>query len=305
MQTSGVFGALSDQVLKTIVDFVKEGLHENEPIHPKLFKQVGTTHKFIRKQSIAPFGDMPAKGEGSEYDFDQIMPGYTKDFTPTEHGLGFQWTETAQEDDDYEVLAQHSKWLGLTARVLQETQGAAVLNNGFSTQLTADGVALFSTVHTLKRGGTTQNALTTASDLGVGALTQMRSDMRTNTKLESGQLVRPAKEMYLVHHPDNEALAIRLLKSQGLPGTDYNDVNPLQHVLNLEPLCWEYLSDADAFFLVAKKTSAHGLLQINRVKPKLNAQMIDPKTGNRIVTMRLRQAWDAFDWRNTAGSPGA
>ena len=58
MQNSGVFGALSDQVLKIIVDFTKEGLDENDPIHPKLFKQVNTTHRFIRRQSIAPFGTM-------------------------------------------------------------------------------------------------------------------------------------------------------------------------------------------------------------------------------------------------------
>jgi hypothetical protein len=56
--------------------------------------------------SIAPFGSMPRKGEGEEYSFDIIQQAYTKDFTPLEYGFGFQWTETAQEDDDYDVLAQ-------------------------------------------------------------------------------------------------------------------------------------------------------------------------------------------------------
>jgi hypothetical protein len=305
MQTSGIFGALSDQVVKTIIDFTKEGLDELDLTHPKLFGQKSTTRKFERMQSIAPFGSMPTKGEGAEYSFDQIQPGYSKDITPLEYGMGFQWTETSMEDDDFEVLAQYSKWLGFSARVLQETQAAAVLNNGFSTQLTADGIALFSTSHALKRGGTAKNKLSTDADLGVGALAQMRSDMRTNTKLESGQLVRPSKDVYLWCHPDNEWLAHRLVNSAGLPQSADNDTNPAKDLMNITVLPWEYLTDADAWGLVAKKTASHGLKQVNRIKPRLNPMGVDWKTGNRIVTIRLRQVWDSFDWRNLAGTPGA
>jgi len=308
MQTSGIFTPLSDQVLKTIVDYTKAGLDENEPIHPKLFKSSSTTHKFVRKQSLAPFGAMPRKGEGEEYSFDQIMPGYSKDFTPLEYGMGFRFSETAQEDDDYEVLSQHSRFLGLSARVLQETQAADIFNAGFTATtgtLTADGLSLFNTAHVLKRGGTAKNRLSTAADLSTGSLDQLRSDMRTNTKLESGQLMRPAKDFYLLVHPDNEGLAYRICRSEKLQGTADNDINHLKITLNLEPLVWEYLTDADAFYLVAKKSSAHGLVQFDRVKPKLNAQAVDPKTGDRIVTIRLRQMWGAFDWRNVAGTEGA
>lgn len=308
MQNSGLFTALSDQVVKTIVDFTKLGLTELDQTSPKLFKQKETTRKFERMQSIAPFGAMPTKGEGEEYSFDQIQPGYSKDITPVEAGFGFQWTETSMEDDDFEVLADYSKWLGFSARVYQETQSAAVFNNGFTATtgtLAADGLSLFNTAHTLKRGGTAKNKLSTDSDLSVGALDQMRSDMRTNTKLESGQLVRPARELFLLHHPDNEGLAVRICSSNGLQGTADNDINHLKETMNLTPLAWEYLTDADAWFLVAKKASTHGLVQVNRVKPRLNPQGVDWKTGNRIVTIRLRQHWDAFDWRNTAGTPGA
>ena len=304
-QTSGVFSALSDQVQKTIVDFSKQGLTELDPVHPKLFAVSSTTHKFERMQSIAPFGTAPRKGEGEEYSFDQIMPGYSKDITPLEYGFGFQYTETADEDDDFSVLAQKSKWLGFSVRIAEETQAAAVFTNGFSTQLTADGVALFSTAHTLKRGGTAKNALSTPSDLSVGALDQMRSDMRSNTKLESGQLVRPQSAFYLVHHPDSEGLAIRICKSEHLQGTANNDVNHLKETMSLTPLPWEYQADADAFFLVAKKSSSHGLKAVTRKATTLNPPRQDPKTGNWIITVRFRKAWDSFDWRNVAGTAGA
>jgi hypothetical protein len=70
-------------------------------------------------------------------------------------------------------------------------------------------------------------------------------------------------------------------------------------------MAWEYLTDNDAWFLIAKKPSAHGLIQLDRVKPTIYAQMSDWKTGNASVTMRSRQVWDAFDWRNTYGTSGA
>jgi hypothetical protein len=209
------------------------------------------------------------------------------------------------EDDDEDVLAQKSKWLGFSARVLQETLAANVFINGFSTQTTADGVALFHTAHTLKRGGTAKNELTTPADLSTSSLDTMRSDMRLNTKLESGQLVRPAKGFYLLHHPSNEGLALRICHSEGLQGTANNDINHLKETMDLTPLPWEYLSDEDAFFLVAKKSSAHGLLNVTRVGPKLNAEATDPRTGNRIVTIRMRDVFDSFDWRNVAGTEGA
>ena len=90
-----------------------------------------------------------------------------------------------------------------------------------------------------------------------------------------------------------------------MPQTADNDVNPVQKIMKVEPLTWEYLDDADATFLIAKRASAHGLKKLSRVKPKLNPVQVDPKTGNRIVTIRARFANDAFDWRNVAASDGA
>lgn len=306
MQTSGIFSALSDQVRKVINDFTTAGFKELEPTHKKIFKLKTTTHKFERMQSVAPFGTMPAKGEGAEYSFDQIMPGYSKDITPVEYGFGFQHTETADEDDEYDVLAQKSRYLGISARVLQETLAAAVINNGLAgTQTTADALALFSTAHLLKRGGTAKNRLSTDSDLSIAALGQMRSDMRTNTKLESGQLIQPSKDVYLWCHPDNEWLAHRIVNSAGLPQSADNDTNPAKDLMNISVLPWEYLTDLDAWGLVAKSTSAHGLIRLSRKAPTVNPEMVDPKTGSRLVTIRMREVYDAWDWRNVAGTPGA
>src|SRR5205085_781197 len=114
-----------------------------------------------------------------------------------------------------------------------------------------------------------------------------------------------SREMYLLVHPDNLGLAYRICKSSGLPQSADNDVNPIDAYATVTPLSWEYLSDSDAWMLISKKSSAHGLIQFDRLKPKVNAKMGDYKTGNMIVTIRSRQVWDAFDWRNTYGTQGA
>lgn len=304
MQTSGVFGALSDGQRKIIVDFTKMGMGELEPQHQKLFNKRSTTHKFERMQTIAAFQNVPAKGEGAEYEFDVIQPGYSKDITPDEYGLGFLHTETSQEDDDHNVLAQKSKWLGFSMRILQEQKAALVFAEGFTTRLTADGVALFSTAHTLKRGGTASNRLSTDQDLSVASLQTMRADMRTNTKLESGQMVKPASNVYLLHSPSNEWLAYRLCMAKGLPTSGDNDPNPISGTMEMTPLTWDYLTGND-FFLVAKKSSSHGLIQIDRVTPRLNPERVQAETGNLLITIRSRQCWEPFDWRNVAGTTGS
>lgn len=304
-QVSSGFSALSDQVKKLIVDFTKQGMGELPLMHPKFFNKKTTTSKFVREQSIAPFGDVPLKAEGSEYAFDVIQPGYSKDITPLEYGLGFLWTETSMEDDEYGVLAQYARWLGFSMRVLQETRAAYVFNNCFSAQTTADGVALSSTSHTLKRGGTASNKLSAASDLSFAALQQMRADMRNNTKLESGQLVRPASNVYLWCSPSDEWNAHMIVKAVKKPGSADNDPNPANDLMDITVASWEYLTDSDAWGLIAKQASAHGLMQITRLAPKINPQGIDWKTGNRIVTIRSREHFDAFDWRNFAATQGA
>lgn len=305
VQTSGIFGALSDQVMKTIEDFSRAGLVENEAVHKKLFNAASTTAKFKRFQSIAPLGTAPRKGEGEEYTFDQIQAGYSKDITPLEYGFGFMWTETAMEDDDFEVLAQYSKWLGFSMRVMQETQAAAVFNNAFTTQTTADGIALCSTAHTLKRGGTAKNRPSSDADLSVTSLSQAFIDLDTDTKLESGQIVMPSKGYYLVVAPANRFNALRIVKSVKDPESSMNAINPLSD-LDITVVVNPFLTtDTDAWYMVAKDKDANGLLHLERKAMHQPPAMTDPRTGNRLYKLRERGVWDAVDWRNSYASVGA
>jgi hypothetical protein len=304
MQVRGTFPALVDNIDKVVTALLNKNVDELQPIFPKLFKKQTTDRKFERTVTSAPFGDVPLKPEGQEYATDLIMQAYTKDVTPVEWGLMFEVTETAEEDDQYDELAKKSKYLVFSMRQVQDKQAALVFDNGFSTQKTADAVALFSTAHTLKRGGTAKNRPSSDADLSVTSLAQAFIDLDTDTKIESGQIVRPAAGYYLHVAPANRFNAMRIVKSTLIPGEANNDINPLKD-LDITVVVNPFLSDTDAWYLVPKDKDANGLVFMERKPITQPPPMTDARTGNRLYKLRARMVWDSIDWRNTYGTSGA
>lgn len=303
-QVRSTIPALVDNVDKVVTSLLDKNVKALTPIFPKLFRKQTTDRKFERTVTTAPFGDVPQKPEGEDYATDLIMQAYTKDVTPLEWGLMFEVTETAEEDDQFDELAKKSKYLVFSMRQVEDKQAAAVFNNGFSTQLTADAVALYSTAHTLKRGGTAKNRPSSDADLSVTSLAQAFIDLDTDTKLESGQIVRPASGYYLLVAPANRFNAMRIVKSTLIPGEMNNDINPLAD-LDITVIVDPFLTDSDAWFLVPKDKDANGLVWLERKPIMQPPAMTDARSGNRLYKLRARETWDSVDWRNSYGTSGA
>jgi hypothetical protein len=304
MQVRSTIPALVDNVDKIVTSLLGKNVKELQPIFTKLFRKQTTDRKFERIVTTAPFGDVPQKPEGEEYATDLIQQANTKDVTPIEYGLMFETTETAEEDDQFDELAKKSKYLVFSYRQVQDKNAALVFDNGFSTQLTADGVALFSTAHTLKRGGTAKNRPSSDADLSVTSLSQAFIDLDTDTKLESGQIVMPAKGYYLHVAPANRFNAIKIVKSVKDPESAMNAVNPLSD-LDITIVVNPFLSDTDAWYLVPKDKESNGLVYLERLPVTQPPPMTDARTGNRLYKLRGRFVHDSVDWRNVYGSTGA
>lgn len=305
IQTRGQWPGLYDNVDKTVMVAVGKEVKEIPTIYTKLFQKVTSAKKFERYTTTVPFGDVPAKPEGTAYQFDIIQQGYTKDITPVEYGLGCEHTQTADEDDQYDELKKKSKYLVFSMKQVEEKAAADIFNNGFSSQKTADAVALFSTSHTLKRGGTAKNRPSTDADLSITSLAQAFIDLATDTKIESGQLGMPPNEYLLVVPPALEFVAHRVIASSGLPGSADNDVNPVKARRKISIVVDPFLTDTDAWFLVPASSERHGLIYLQRIGITLNPPATDPRTGNRLYTLRARKAWDSVLWQNTYGTQGA
>jgi hypothetical protein len=303
-QLRATFPALVDNVDKMVTALLDKNVDELQPIFPKLFRKQSTTRKFERIVTSAPFGDVPQKPEGEEYATDLIQQANTKDVTALEYGLMFEVSETAEEDDQYDELAKKSRYLVFSMRQVQDKRAALVFDNGFSTQTTADGVALFSTAHTLKRGGTAKNRPSSDADLSVTSLAQAFIDLDTDTKIESGQIVRPASGYYLHIAPANRFNAIRIIKSALIAESANNDINPLKD-LDITIVVNPFLSDTDAWYLVPKEKDANGLMYLERRPIHQPPPMTDARTGNRLYKLRARFVHDSVDWRNGYGTTGA
>jgi hypothetical protein len=304
-QTRGTFDALYDNVDKTLSAIMKDKLKELSRIYLDIFNIKTSDRKFERVVSYVPFGDTQTKAEGQPFALDQLRQGWTKDFTHTENGLGFQVTQTAMEDDAENILQRAGDWLSFSARYVEEGRAANPFNNGFTTETTPDGVSLFNATHLLKGGGSAKNTLATAADLSAASLTQALIDLQTDQKDQAGHLAVPINKWILYVPPALEFLADRLLNSVGLPGSADNDRNPIKSRRSWEIIVNPRLTDADAWFLVAADKGAHALTFYRRVPITLEPMAIDPTTKDRIFTVRHRFSIGAWDYVGTYGSPGA
>lgn len=308
MQVRGSFPDLYDRIEKTVKTIIFDSLQELEPQYKKFTNVKSSSKKFERVLSVTPFGDVPQKDEGQVYALDVVRPGWTKDFVHVEFGLGFEITETALEDDEFDVLIRSSEMLAYSARYVQEKQAADTffnLSGPSGASQTPDGVSLFNTAHNLKGGGTARNMLAVDADLSIDSLAMALQDTQLQTKLESGQLVAAIDSFYLVVPPGNEMLAERLVSSSGMPGTAENDINPVKRRKRLDILVSPLITDADSWYLVAANKKMHGLTSYVRVPVKMAPRMQDPFTGNFIYKIRFRQSWGAWMWQGTFGSVGS
>ena len=304
-QTRAVFDALNDNIDKSFYAIMKDRLKELPKIYTNVYNVKSSDRKFERVVTYVPFGDTQAKAEGDAYAMDQIRQGYTKDFTHTENGLGFEVTQTALEDDPENILSRAGDWLAFSARYVEEGRAANPFNNGFTTETTPDGVSLFNSAHLLKGSGTAKNRPSTDADLSAQSLAQAMIDFQTDQKDEAGHIAAPVNNFVLYIPPALEFLADRLINSVGLPGSSDNDRNPLKSRRTWEIVVNPRLTDPDAWFLIAGQKSQHGLTFYRRTPIAMEPMAIDARTGNRIFKVRHRFSVGAWTWVGTYGTAGA
>ena len=304
-QVRGTNPDLYDNVDKTIYGVMKDKLKELNRIYTEYYNIKTSDRKFERIVTYVPFGDTQSKPEGEPFAMDTLRQGYTKDFTHTENGLGFEVTQTALEDDVENILNKAGEWLAFSARYVEEGRAANPLNNGFTSETTPDGVSLFNATHLLKGGGTAKNRPSTDADLSATSLTQAMIDTQTDNKDEAGHVAAAVTSWDLVIPPALEFLADRLINSVGLPASTDNDRNPIKARRTWNIIVNPRLTDTDAWFLIAGDKSRHGLTFYRRVPITLEPMMIDARTNNRIFKIRHRFSVGAWTWQNLYGTAGA
>lgn len=305
-QTRGTFGQLSDNTDRMVYVMLDNQLKRL----PNIWKQYTNVESSDRATEITlgvvGFDDVPEKGEGQPYALAQLRPGFQKSVTHTEFGYAFEVTQTALEDDRYKQLNKYAMWFAFSSGYVQEKRGANLFNNGFTTELTADGVSAFNTAHPLGGGGGTfRNRPTTDVDLSWGSLRDAITDLSTETKNDSGQLAMAVQNLILLVHPSNEMLADRIVNSTGLPGSADNDRNSIRARRDIKIVVNPLLTDTDAWFLLAADKSLHGCKAFERIPITQEEPRTDARTGNRLYPVRWRYSWFWETPQNVWGTTGA
>jgi hypothetical protein len=167
------------------------------------------------------------------------------------YGLGISVSEEMVADGKFDLVADMIRKMGRSASESQEIQAMDVINNGYSggSQLTADGLSVFNSAHTLPSGLTFSNVLSTAAGLSVTSLDTMLTNFETNFVGDSG-IIYNLKPRILWCHSSNRRYAMELVGSMQKPDSADNNYNSFKDE-GLVVMSSPHLTDTDAWGLSA------------------------------------------------------
>ena len=275
--------------------------YENE--HAEIYETENSERSFEEEVKLSGFGAAPVKQEGAQVSFDSAQESFTARYNHETVAMGFSVTEEAMEDNLYDALsARYTKALARAMSYTKQVKAAALLNTGFDTFTSGDGVTLFNASHPTVAGGTNANRPSVAADLNETSLEDAVINIAAFVD-ERGLLIaaRPRK---LVVPPALMFVATRLLQTEGRVGTADNDLNAIRNNGSIPEgfSINHYLTDTDAFFVTTDVPN--GMKHFVRT-PMATSMDGDFDTGNVRYKARERYSFGVSDPLGIYGSPGA
>jgi hypothetical protein len=235
--------------------------------------------------------------------------GWKTRLEPREFTGGVQLRRKLIEDNLYpgselpNSVTASSKGLAQSLAIHHEKSAANVFINAFTDSgvdsegfaiAGADGVGLCSTAHkhTPTNTGTQSNEGTlalTAANLKTTALA-----MREFTD-DKGNLVSLKPDTILVP-PELEDTALEIVGSALDPTSANNTINPQRGRYSV--VSWDYLTDANAWFLIDSPLKSEHLVWLTRVAPQFMGGKLDESTMIASYTgySRYSRGFDAWQW---------
>jgi len=274
--------------------------YENE--HAEIYETENSERSFEEEVKLSGFGAAPVKPEGSAISFDSAQESYTARYNHETVAMGFSVTEEAMEDNLYDALsARYTKALARAMAYTKQVKSAALLNNGFTTFNSGDGVTLFSTAHPTVAGGTNANRPTTDVDLNETSLED--AVIKIAAFVDERGLLIAARPRKLIVPPALMFVATRLLETDLRVGTADNDLNAIRSNGSIPEgyRVNHYLTDTDAFFLTTDVPN--GMKHFVRT-PMATSMDGDFDTGNVRYKARERYSFGVSDPLGMFGSRG-
>lgn len=289
---------------------------EREPEYPAVFNVENMTAAYHDELEFAGTPPMPQKAENTPVAYTQIIQGGTIRAIPITYALAARASFELYEDDQYGVIKQIPKALAISQRFTEELVPWNILNLGFSTVKSIDGVTLFNNQHPLLGGpgatnyapglgniisapGTYPNRPVTDVDLSMAAIQLMTNQFE---RLVDGVgMPKMMKPKSILIAPANRFLARELLGSPGKPGTATNEINSLLGE-DLGFIVSHWLTSDSAWFGLCDKKDHH-LKMLWRNRPKID---FDDDFDTYALKQKSMMRFAAFaaNWYGVWGSNG-
>jgi len=250
---------------------------------------------------IVDLGNASAIAESADIPIDEGGEAWTALYVHRNVGLGFEYSIQQEQDNLYmKVARSYASSVARSMINFKNQAGAAVFNNAFDAGYTGgDGKPLLATDHPLWGGGTASNKLAVDADLSEDSLRDLLIQINTTVDDRGKPIMLMETKMHLP--PQLKFVAEVVLNSVHRPGTQVNDVNPINSlgIFGSPPNINHYFSDPEAWFV--QTNAPNGLIHYNRMSPD-SFTYIDPRSRARGYNVLERYSFGWTDWRNMFGS---
>lgn len=235
---------------------------------PQLFDVKNSTKG--REDAIgvgAASGDWDAYANTGKVDNADLDRGYATMFEHEVKGLEFVLKREDIDDNNLGIVQIALQQLGISAEEKRQRDAASIFNNAFSSSYVgADGVSLCNAAHPYGP----DNEAQTYSNAGTAALTYdnvkaARLAMRKFVDSQGQKL--PRKGSLILSGIELEDKLLEITAADKKPGTAENDANA---IMGFKYLIWDYIDDADNWFLLDPVWTKMHLRWYNRVPLRMS-----------------------------------
>lgn len=247
------------------------------PDYDVIFNREESTGAYEDEIEMAGSGPMVEKPEGSPIFYDTLIQGGTKRYVMFTYALGLRASYELVNDDKYGFIKKGPQALIRSSQFTKASTIWSVINNGFTTTLSVDGVSLFNNQHPLLGGagatnvgpgvgnvisasGTYPNRPQTDADLSITSLQLMINQF--NRLIDGQGIPIMYKPKVILIPPELEMIATEILGSPTKPYTSDNEINFLAGQ-SLKWFSTPYLTSQSAWYALADKPG-HQLKYFNR-----------------------------------------
>lgn len=245
-----------------------------------------------RNLGIGGFGNVPEFTGAINYDsFEQL---YRADYTHKEYALGMAVERKLIDDDQYGVINDRARMLGLSFDRTAEQYAVSVFGNAFSSSyLGPDSKSLCATDHPYSpTDSTSQSNKGTSALTHDNLITAKQTMMRWKDSRGNAVPVVPDTILVPVELEESARVIVESQLKSGVANNDTNVNNRYRIVTT------PYLTDTNNWFLIDSRMAGMYLKWYWRVQPEFQQ---DPTSDYNLAMkyrgyMRFSFGWDSWMW---------